>query len=139
MVKGLFKKLLGKDVQEDLAVGQEDLAVGQEDLAVGQEDLAVGQEDLAVGEVVADANLGSEGAELASFVNFVVSRLVDSPKKVNVEVAEKGKNISLNITCEKSDIGKVIGKRGRTISAIRSLINGAGSRLGKKTSVEVLD
>ena len=111
MVKGLFKKLLGQDEQEQLQVG----------------------------EVVATENLGKEGEELASFVNFVASRLVDSPKKVNVKVAEKGKNISLNITCEKSDVGKIIGKRGRTISAIRSLVNGAGSRLGKKTSVEVLD
>ena len=80
---------------------------------------------------------GGEGLE--GFVLYVVRSLVDSPDSVRVTSAETDRATVLTVSCEKKDIGKIIGKSGRTIAAIRALANGAGGRLGKRVNVEVQD
>ena len=77
--------------------------------------------------------------ELEHFVDYVVRALVEFPDEVNVttEAAEGGAVIRIN--CRKEDIGKVVGKRGKTIMAIRSLVSGAAGRLQQRISVEVSD
>ncbi len=76
---------------------------------------------------------------LKTFVDFICRRLVDYPDKVVVEVRQDEKVVALQITCEKTDVGKIVGKNGKTIAAIRALVSGAGGRLGHKAIVEVLD
>ena len=76
---------------------------------------------------------------LKTFVEFICCRLVDYPNKVSVSVKEDEKVVALQITCEKTDVGKIVGKSGKTIAAIRALVSGAGGRLGRKALVEVLD
>lgn len=78
-------------------------------------------------------------AQLQAFVDFVVKALVDAPDKVNVTTATQEGQTTINIACEKRDIGKIIGKSGKTIAAIRMLVSGAGGKLGKKVNVEVLE
>lgn len=78
-------------------------------------------------------------ASVEEFVRYVVAALVDSPGDVSVATVEKGPGVEIQISCAKKDIGKVIGRSGRTIGAIRALANGAAGRLGQKISVEVLD
>lgn len=77
--------------------------------------------------------------DLENFVDYIVRALVDSPEDVAVhsEVGEEA-NI-IKISCKKEDIGKIVGKKGKTIMAIRSLVSGAAGRLQKKVAVEVLD
>lgn len=80
------------------------------------------------------------GNDLEAFVAYVVKALVDAPEKVSVTMTENNGRSVIQIECEKSDIGKVIGKNGRTIAAIRALVNGAASNAGsKRVQVEVLD
>lgn len=83
----------------------------------------------------------SEGSlrELEGFVDYVVKALVDYPDEVNVETVENGEGASIQIRCRKEDIGKIVGKRGKTIMAIRSLVSGAAGRQRKRVSVDVLD
>lgn len=76
---------------------------------------------------------------LKAFVEFIAAKLVDYPDKVEVICNEDERMLSLKISCEKSDVGKIVGKNGKTIAAIRSLVSGAGGRLGRKAVVEVLD
>jgi len=76
---------------------------------------------------------------LTAFVRFVVSELVDAPDKVEVKAQDDGDRLALQVSCDKSDVGKVIGKRGRTIAAIRALVSGAARRAGVEVSVDVLD
>ncbi len=78
-------------------------------------------------------------ASVEGFVDYVVKALVDNPAGVTVKTVEQDRASSIQVFCDKSDIGKVIGKNGKTISAIRALANGAGGRLGLKVSVEVMD
>ena len=82
--------------------------------------------------------LGDE-RDLPTFVKYVVCSLVDSPSDVSIDTDNNEKYMNIKITCKKEDIGKIIGKSGKTIEAIRALVNGAAGRLGKKANVEVVD
>ncbi len=77
--------------------------------------------------------------ELEHFVDYVVRALVDFPDEVNVSSSATENGTVIRIDCRKEDIGKVVGKRGKTIMAIRSLVSGAGGRLQQRISVEVAD
>lgn len=76
---------------------------------------------------------------LKTFVDFICRRLVDCPNEVVVNVRQDERVVALQITCKKEDVGKIVGKNGKTIAAIRALVSGAGGRLGRKAIVEVLD
>lgn len=77
--------------------------------------------------------------DLENFVDYIVRSLVDSPEDVRV-VSEKEEGASvIKIVCKKEDIGKIVGKKGKTIMAIRSLVSGAAGRMQKRVAVEVVD
>ena len=80
-----------------------------------------------------------ESANLEGFVEYVVRTLVDAPDKVRVTTEENADNTVIRIECQKEDIGKVVGKKGKTISAIRSLVRGAAGKMNKVVTVEVND
>lgn len=87
------------------------------------------------------AKISGGGTGNEAFVNFVVQSLVDNPAAVKVTTAmsDDGRDQTVRIACEKKDIGKIIGKSGKTIAAIRTLVNGAAGRTGQRVNVEVLD
>ncbi|MPM58397.1 hypothetical protein SDC9_105228 [bioreactor metagenome] len=84
-------------------------------------------------------NSGGSMQDLEGFVGYVVRALVDSPDEVTIRTEETEDGCSIRIRCKKEDIGKIVGKRGKTIMAIRSLVSGAAGRQRKRVSVEVLD
>jgi predicted RNA-binding protein YlqC (UPF0109 family) len=77
--------------------------------------------------------------DLEGFVDYVVKALVDYPAEVSVSTVSSADGATIQISCRKSDIGKIVGKHGKTIMAIRSLVSGAAGRQGRRVSVEVLD
>jgi predicted RNA-binding protein YlqC (UPF0109 family) len=77
--------------------------------------------------------------DLEHFVDYVVRALVDSPDQVGVTLGENERQKVIQVRCAKEDIGKIIGKNGKTVSAIRALVNGAGRRFDLNYTVEVLD
>ncbi len=77
--------------------------------------------------------------DLESFVEYVVKTLVDNPAGVEITTVEKDEGATIQISCDKEDIGKIVGKRGKTIMAIRSLVSGAAGRQRKRVSVDVMD
>ncbi|MCR5382566.1 MAG: KH domain-containing protein [Lentisphaeria bacterium] len=86
---------------------------------------------------VSDSKVTKEGLE--DFVAYVSRSLVDNPDAVQVSTLEKDRLSVIQIRCEKRDIGKIVGKSGKTIAAIRLLVSGAGGRIGLRMTVEVLD
>jgi predicted RNA-binding protein YlqC (UPF0109 family) len=56
---------------------------------------------------------------LKDVVEFIIKRLVDNPEEAKVEVTTSTKSILVQIKTSKSDTGKVIGKKGRTIDAVK--------------------
>lgn len=85
------------------------------------------------------AATSSGGTDYEGFVSYVVRRLVNKPDAVRLETVEQNGENSILIHCEKSDIAKVIGKRGRTISGIRLLVGGAANRNNEHVKVDVVD
>ena len=77
--------------------------------------------------------------DLVRFVEYVAKALVDNPGAVRVTEENGADSCMIKISCDKSDIGKIVGRHGKTIMAIRSLVSGAAGRLQKRVSVEVVD
>jgi uncharacterized protein len=89
---------------------------------------------------ISGISLGKEMRDIVAFVDYVARALVDEPGSVKIEVTEDEKQVKIiNINCNKADIGKIIGRNGKTIMAIRSLVTGAASRINQQTAVEVVD
>ena len=69
----------------------------------------------------------------------VVRLLVDDPKEARVDAVAQGADQLLEIRVQENDRGKIIGRRGRTIEALRALTDIRGEREGQSYEVEVLD
>jgi len=72
-------------------------------------------------------------------VEYIVKCLVDDPSSVNVAVVEGEKSTILELRVAAGDIGKVIGKHGRIAKAIRTVLQAATAKTGKRTQLEILD
>ena len=68
---------------------------------------------------------------------FVVKRLVDKPEAVTVEESMDGDVAVLKLNVDESDKGKVIGKQGKVIKAIRAVVGAAASKAGRQVDVEI--
>jgi uncharacterized protein len=76
---------------------------------------------------------------MKELVEYVVKALVESPDDVSVaEIDEQGETI-LELTVAGSDMGRVIGKRGRVINAIRTLAQVNAAKQGARVSVELVE
>ena len=76
-------------------------------------------------------------SKLQEFVLFTAKALVDSPDEVSAHVVQRDNGYAVIISCAKKDTGKIIGKSGKIIAAIRILISGAASKLGLKATVDI--
>ncbi len=80
----------------------------------------------------------SENRDAEGLVDFIVRGLVDDPDAVSVDRVESSGDITFEVTVADDDIGKVIGRQGRIIRAIRVLARASGLLDGKQVRVEVL-
>lgn len=87
-----------------------------------------------------DAQLPDEmpSDRVADLVELVVCGLVDDIDAVSLDVTDAMEGTLIEVTCAPDDAGKVIGRRGRTIKAIRTLARALGARVGCAVDVEVL-
>lgn len=77
--------------------------------------------------------------ELASLVEFVVTPLVDHPGEVDLSILTEDGRVQIEVRVDPSDAGKVIGRQGRVIKSIRTLVRAAASRKGVQAEVELVD
>ena len=70
-------------------------------------------------------------------VETVARALADAPQRVAVSETEHGGTTLIEVTVAPPDVGKLIGRQGRTIQAMRTLATIAGERLGKRVTLEV--
>jgi predicted RNA-binding protein YlqC (UPF0109 family) len=72
-------------------------------------------------------------------LEHVVAALVEHPDDIRVEEVEDDEGVVLELTVHPDDVGKVIGKRGRTAKALRTLVRAAGALDDEDVTVEVID
>jgi predicted RNA-binding protein YlqC (UPF0109 family) len=76
---------------------------------------------------------------MRDLVTFIAQSLVDNPESVSVGEASSGQTMVLELHVAKTDIGKVIGRQGRTAQALRTIINAASARDRKRTVLEIIE
>jgi uncharacterized protein len=74
-----------------------------------------------------------------ALIEQIAKALVDEPDQVSVTAVEDGRETVLELKVAENDVGKVIGKHGRTARAMRSLVNAAGMKLNKQFALEILE
>jgi len=72
-------------------------------------------------------------------VELIAQALVDQPEKVAVNQIESEQNIVLELNVAPEDLGKVIGKQGRTARAIRIILGAAGMKLKRRYNLEIIE
>lgn len=72
-------------------------------------------------------------------VEYIAKSLVDDPTGVDVVQIEGEKSTILELKVTAGDVGKVIGKHGRIVNAIRTLLSASSSKTGKRVVLEILD
>ena len=77
--------------------------------------------------------------ELKELIQYIVKALVDNPEKVEVKEIAGEKSIIYELKVGEGDLGKVIGKEGRTAKAVRTIITAAAMKQGKRTVLEILE
>ena len=75
--------------------------------------------------------------QLENLLILLARELVEEPGKVEVSGTETDSRIDLELRVAEDDMGKIIGRQGRTIRAIRTVVKAASVKLGKRVNVEV--
>jgi predicted RNA-binding protein YlqC (UPF0109 family) len=81
----------------------------------------------------------SATSELAKLIEIMAKSLVDFPEQVQVGEIVGENTTVLELRVAKEDLGKVIGKQGRTARAVRTVLNGASTKLRKRTVLEIIE
>jgi predicted RNA-binding protein YlqC (UPF0109 family) len=76
---------------------------------------------------------------MKELIEFIAKALVDEPDQVRVTEVEGEKVTVIELRVAQSDLGKVIGKQGRTARSIRTLLNAVATKLKKRAVLEILE
>ncbi len=76
---------------------------------------------------------------MQAFLEYVVKGLVDRPDAVAITPVEHGDQTMFELRLHPTDVGKIIGKQGATIQAIRSLLQVGAAKRGVRCSVEIVE
>jgi uncharacterized protein len=76
---------------------------------------------------------------MQELITYIAKSLVDNPDDVQVTVTEEDDTILVDLAVAKDDLGKVIGKQGRTARAMRSLLSAAAGKEDKKSRLNILE
>jgi predicted RNA-binding protein YlqC (UPF0109 family) len=77
---------------------------------------------------------------MKEFIEYIAKHLVDNPEKVEVEEKTPEENkVVLSLKVQSDDVGKVIGKQGKTAQAMRTLLTAIAAKEGQRAILEILD
>jgi predicted RNA-binding protein YlqC (UPF0109 family) len=76
---------------------------------------------------------------IVELVELIAKALVDKPEEVSVRAIEGEQVKVLELKVDPTDLGKIIGKKGRTAKSIRTLLGAAGMKLKKRFTLEILE
>jgi predicted RNA-binding protein YlqC (UPF0109 family) len=81
----------------------------------------------------------SANISLKELIEYLARALVDHPDEVSVAEISGEQTVVLELKVAKDDLGKVIGKQGRTVKAMRALLSAASAKLRKRADLEILE
>lgn len=76
---------------------------------------------------------------MRELILYIAKALVDNPEQVSVEEVEGNQTSVLELKVAKEDLGKVIGKQGRTARAMRTILSAASAKIKKRTVLEIIE
>ena len=76
---------------------------------------------------------------MRELIEFIAKALVDSPEEVEVSEVEGEQTSVIELKVAKEDLGKVIGKQGRTARAMRTILSAASTKLRKRSVLEIIE
>ena len=76
---------------------------------------------------------------MKDLIKYIAESLVDNPEQVSVEEVEGNQTSVLELKVAKEDLGKVIGKQGRTARAMRTILSAASAKIKKRTILEIIE
>ncbi|OGL43204.1 MAG: RNA-binding protein [Candidatus Schekmanbacteria bacterium RBG_16_38_11] len=76
---------------------------------------------------------------MKDFVNFLAQALVDNPEKIEVKELGEGRTTVIELRVAPEDLGKIIGRKGRTVKAMRTLLNAAAVKKKKRVVLEIIE
>jgi predicted RNA-binding protein YlqC (UPF0109 family) len=79
------------------------------------------------------------GARAVAVTEYVTRNLADDPDAIEVDVEERPGEVALLVRANPNDMGRLIGKRGRVIQALRQLVRAAGTADGVKANVDIVE
>ena len=76
---------------------------------------------------------------MREFIQYIAQHLVDNPDKVVLDQEEKDGKVTFRLQVGQPDIGKVIGRNGRTAQAMRTMLTAVAAKEGKRAVLEIVD
>ncbi len=76
---------------------------------------------------------------MKEFIEYLVKNLVDNPDKVSVDCTQDDKGMIVKLRVAQEDIGKVVGRQGQTIKALRTIMMAVCARLGQRVHLELVE
>jgi uncharacterized protein len=92
---------------------------------------------IALSEAGFAANLNSP--DMKEFLEFVIRQLVEFPDDMVLTEIPNGRTTVFKVQLRQSDVGRIIGRNGQTIQAIRALLNSSASRHGQRATLEIVE
>ncbi len=76
---------------------------------------------------------------MKDLIKYIAQALVDHPEQVEVSEVEGNQTSVLELKVAKDDLGKVIGKQGRTARAMRTILSASSAKIKKRTVLEIIE
>jgi predicted RNA-binding protein YlqC (UPF0109 family) len=76
---------------------------------------------------------------MKELIHYIVTGLVDHPDQIRIRESEDDDALTVELTVAKEDLGKVIGKQGRTAKAMRSLLSAVAGRENRRSRLEIME
>lgn len=75
---------------------------------------------------------------MKEFIAYLIKNLVDLPEAVDINIVEGEQGTIVEVRVSPQDVGKIVGRQGRTVKALRTIAMTVGARVGRRVRLEVI-
>jgi predicted RNA-binding protein YlqC (UPF0109 family) len=76
---------------------------------------------------------------IRNLIEYIAKQLVDDPHQVHVDEVDRGDHVFIKLSVAEEDLGKIIGKQGRTVKAMRALLSAISTEYGRRVTLEIVE